>query len=375
MPIKLCLTGDYFLKNGSEFSFSEEFQNFWYGADYRIVNFEAPVVSGSVDSVKKAGLNLKHSEYAVRKLEEKRINLFHLANNHLMDYGLDGFHQTINTIGFDKCLGINFDNNEEMSLWNPPVLNNEGLSVALFGLSEAETGIENRPGLPSPILWVGNPNLKEALRKAKEKHDFVVVIIHAGIEDVPVPLPEWRAVYRQLCDWGADAIISHHPHIPQGSEHYRGSVIAYSLGNFFMDLENQTPAWNTGIVGLLTFKKNCQPIWEPRLISSSNGFIQFITDGKDQLEALDNLLLPENYQKVWDHWETWLWNNRYKYYAQDYVLGFSPEGGLASRLKTAIKGLLKKGTKARPELLYHNLHIESHRWFFERILQKQLNSI
>ena len=35
-----------------------------------------------------------------------------------------------------------------------------------------------------------------------------------------------------VVDHGADLVIGHHPHVPQGIEIYQGKIIAYSLGNF-----------------------------------------------------------------------------------------------------------------------------------------------
>jgi poly-gamma-glutamate synthesis protein (capsule biosynthesis protein) len=34
---------------------------------------------------------------------------------------------------------------------------------------------------------------------------------------------------------GADIVVGHHPHVPQGWEKYEGGYIFYSLGNFFLD--------------------------------------------------------------------------------------------------------------------------------------------
>jgi poly-gamma-glutamate capsule biosynthesis protein CapA/YwtB (metallophosphatase superfamily) len=37
---------------------------------------------------------------------------------------------------------------------------------------------------------------------------------------------------RRSIDAGADMVLSHHPHVMQGIEFYKGRLIAYSLGDF-----------------------------------------------------------------------------------------------------------------------------------------------
>ena len=58
------------------------------------------------------------------------------------------------------------------------------------------------------------------------------MVCHAGLEKVNYPLPEFREQYKRFIDYGADAIIAHHPHVVQGWEYYNNKLIAYSLGNF-----------------------------------------------------------------------------------------------------------------------------------------------
>ena len=65
--------------------------------------------------------------------------------------------------------------------------------------------------------------------------DFVVVQLHGGTQYAPVPSEFVRTASRAAIDAGADAVVSHHPHVLQGVEWYRGHLIAYSLGNLAFD--------------------------------------------------------------------------------------------------------------------------------------------
>jgi hypothetical protein len=60
----------------------------------------------------------------------------------------------------------------------------------------------------------------------------VIAIAHCGLEYVPYPPPYVVAAFRAMVDAGADCVIGHHPHVPQGMERWRGRPILYSLGNF-----------------------------------------------------------------------------------------------------------------------------------------------
>jgi len=45
----------------------------------------------------------------------------------------------------------------------------------------------------------------------------VIAIGHCGLEYIPYPPPYVAAAFRSMIDAGADCVIGHHPHVPQGS--------------------------------------------------------------------------------------------------------------------------------------------------------------
>jgi poly-gamma-glutamate synthesis protein (capsule biosynthesis protein) len=75
----------------------------------------------------------------------------------------------------------------------------------------------------------------EDVRKHRKHVDVLVVSIHADLEFMPTPaLPRLRNS-RAIARAGADLILQHHPHVPQGVELVQDCLIAYSLGNFVFD--------------------------------------------------------------------------------------------------------------------------------------------
>jgi hypothetical protein len=97
-------------------------------------------------------------------------------------------------------------------------------------VSEGEdlTAAEDGPGVCG---WEID-RLASLVTKLKKRGHVVIAVGHAGLEYVPFPPPYVVDAFRALSDAGADCVVGHHPHVPQGLEKRRGRLIAYSLGNF-----------------------------------------------------------------------------------------------------------------------------------------------
>jgi len=99
--------------------------------------------------------------------------------------------------------------------------------------------------LPRGLSYAGAiaPRLESMIRSSQA--DRRVVNLHWGYEHTDFPAPFQRALARRLVDAGADLIVGHHPHVPQGWEVYRGSAVYYSLGNFnFWQFDTETTEKN-----------------------------------------------------------------------------------------------------------------------------------
>jgi len=68
-----------------------------------------------------------------------------------------------------------------------------------------------------------------------------IVNLHWGYEYTDIPAPFQRQLSHRLIDEGADLIIGHHPHVPQGFETYHGVRVYYSLGNFNFYRDERIP--------------------------------------------------------------------------------------------------------------------------------------
>lgn len=96
-----------------------------------------------------------------------------------------------------------------------------------------------------------------AIRDARTKADFIVVIVHGGSEYYQLPSPRMQETYRFFVDAGADAVVNHHQHCYSGYEIYNGKPIFYGLGNFCFDWEGKrNQQWNYSLLLELYLEDN-----------------------------------------------------------------------------------------------------------------------
>jgi hypothetical protein len=195
-------------------------------SDYNIGNMEFVIPNGRTKNFYDVP-----DEYAVTfpyftSLSLGRFNAYGLANNHCMDYGLEGvldmrdflISKGISVFGFGEkdfnvlrfsCNGIEF-------------------GVIAFVKKGRWSRKDRRKG-PDPY------DTKAVLDKVislKQACDHVIVYPHWGTELIDAPHEKEIKNARLFIDSGASAVIGHHPHIVQGTEKYAHGIIAYSLGSF-----------------------------------------------------------------------------------------------------------------------------------------------
>ncbi len=197
-------------------------------ADLRIVNCEC-ALTGARRPVWKSGAVFKGLPEHAGGLTAVSFDVACLANNHVFDYGLAGFRETlavlrrkgIQTIG----AGMSF---EEAAAPLSLTVGGQRVTVVNFGEGEDLTASAGGPGACGWEI----ERLAAEVRRAKNRGDFVIAVGHAGLEYIPFPPPYVVRAFRALSDAGADCVAGHHPHVPQGVEVRGGRLIAYSLGNF-----------------------------------------------------------------------------------------------------------------------------------------------
>jgi poly-gamma-glutamate capsule biosynthesis protein CapA/YwtB (metallophosphatase superfamily) len=204
-------------------------------ADLRVVNCEC-ALSDAGKPVWKSGAVFKGSTAHVGGLTAVPFNVACLANNHVLDYGVTGLRQTLSLLRKHgiRTVGAGLT---ETEAHRPLSVVSRGIRVHIVNVSEGEDLTASRGG-PGVFGW-DLQRATETIARCKRSGGAVVAIVHCGLEYIPYPPPYVVHAFRAMVDAGADCVIGHHPHVPQGLEFHRGRPIAYSLGNFLF--YQQTP--------------------------------------------------------------------------------------------------------------------------------------
>ena len=220
--------------------------------DIKVVNFEFPIVIETGKPIKKIGPTLKGSEFAVEAVKYAGFNVCTLANNHILDQGEACCLETKDLLekGGIFTVGVGIDLNDAARIL---YIKSEGRKLAIINCCENEFSVatESTAG--------GNPLLPiqqfYKIQEAKENADYVLVIVHGGIEHYQLPTSRMIETYRFFIDAGADAVVNHHQHCYSGYERYKSKPIIYGLGNLLFDNPNcRNDIWNDGYMVELNFE-------------------------------------------------------------------------------------------------------------------------
>jgi poly-gamma-glutamate synthesis protein (capsule biosynthesis protein) len=193
---------------------------------------------------------LRVAPSATEYLREIGVDVVNLANNHSMDYGLEGFSTTCATL---ESAGIEYVGVLKDGVQQPAIVCVGGLNLGILGYTTAGSHRYD-----FGIALLDQQRVEQDIADLLSKNvDRVIVNLHWGEEYVVYPAPDQQRLARQLIESGADVIIGHHPHVVQGIERYRNGVIFYSLGNFNFvgttSLARHLPSARWGLAVLLNF--------------------------------------------------------------------------------------------------------------------------
>jgi poly-gamma-glutamate synthesis protein (capsule biosynthesis protein) len=163
------------------------------------------------------------------------IDVVSLANNHALDYGLEGLRDTIATLDAEGIAHCGAGEND-VEARRPAILEVRGLRVAFLSYAATPDAVAAAPGVDG-VAWGDVDTISEDVRRAAEQADVVVVLLHAGNEYADEPSDTQRLLAQAAVEAGATLVLGHHPHVLQRWESRGRSFVAYSLGNFVFDLD------------------------------------------------------------------------------------------------------------------------------------------
>ena len=368
--MKIAIVGDLFITKPQSVTIDKSVIDLFNSCQYRVVNLEGPIDGGEeIVPPKKSGTSLKQPTSIIGFLKSLNVDAVTLSNNHIMDYGEQGYLHTIKCLKDIATIGAG----KWQEAYKMYIIEAENKRFGILNYSEMQFGMlyddwtqdSNAIG----CAWINYHKVESVIRESRTKVDYLICICHAGVEEVNIPLPEWRDKYRSLIDCGCDAVICHHPHIVQGIEFYKGKPIHYSLGNFCFrkDVPSQDKEWNTGAIAVLNIEDQNIFIETYGVELTNDRLVIIDKDAWNQkMAGLNELLGDETYKKAVNDICTQLLKERY--------WGLFAIGGLFNpkRLTVKLIGRALLGYYNNVHLL-NNMQCESHRWCITRALREEIS--
>lgn len=216
-----CISGRFqnAIRDGKEI-FSDDILSRFKNAQGVCVNLEG--VETSDYRFRKKGESVTNSPGSLKYLSNRGVNVFNLANNHILDEGIDAAKQNVLEILKQGDVALGLDENGKWSL-SPHYICFHGMTIALFAFEEN-------------VSW-SNQELMASINMARQQSDYVIMQYHGGEEYSRIPFPFKKKRLEFLMGLDVDVVIAHHPHVAQPIVHQNNKWLAFSLGNFVFDIE------------------------------------------------------------------------------------------------------------------------------------------
>lgn len=160
-----------------------------------------------------------------------------LGNNHIYDYveaGVERTHAALEAAGLPHS---GSGHNEAQAL-EAAQIDLPGNPLSLLGYVgwDVSRGAHQAATPDKGGAAFGTrPNIRHSVAREKAARRIPVPQYHGGSEYSDRPSETTIGRLREAVEQGAPIAIGHHPHVVQGAEVYRGSLIVTSLGNFMFD--------------------------------------------------------------------------------------------------------------------------------------------
>jgi len=234
-----------------------------------VVNLETAITTGGTAALKQYVFRAPPAAFIA--LRAAGIDVATIANNHGMDYGLQGLRDTLAAAALARfpVVGAGLDDDQAVAPYRVTV---KGTRLAVFGATQvlddqvaaAWTAAPGHPGLASAKHQT---RLLDAVRRVRGEVDAVVVYLHSGQERMSCPTSSQRDLTDALLRSGADVVVSSHAHVLLGSGWRGQSYVAYGLGNFAFYAAGSGPQTETGVLRLTLLGNRVQrALWLPARI-------------------------------------------------------------------------------------------------------------
>ena len=231
--------GERTLANGAAWPFAGV-QAVFDEADILVGNLEC-VIGEQGQPVAKA-YTFQAPPIAAEALALAGFDVVGLANNHSLDYGVDGLADMLPRLreAGVQSVGAGPD---AAAARAPTIVSYSGVTVAFLAYVdvpvEGRSGFDTRSWSAGPdtpgLAWANVDEMTADISVAEALSDIVVVMLHFGLEGRPEVTAAQERIAQAAIDAGAGLVIGAHAHVLQRVEEYNDGLIVYNLGNFVFD--------------------------------------------------------------------------------------------------------------------------------------------
>lgn len=217
---------------------SQDIADFIGTHDLAMCNIECVLSDAHRNDMILRNAQLRGEPKAASYVAQWGFNVANLANNHILEHGLDAAKDTACNLTKQgiKVTGAGQNNNFEdnISVLDIP---HEQSTVAIIGLCLRDEKYAYNGG-------AGPDEVIAKIRSLAQQQKTVIITIHWGDELIDRPARWQIELAHKMIEAGATCVIGHHPHVPQGIEILNGCLIAYSLGNFIFNGLHPDTRWS-----------------------------------------------------------------------------------------------------------------------------------
>jgi poly-gamma-glutamate capsule biosynthesis protein CapA/YwtB (metallophosphatase superfamily) len=211
-------------------------------ADLTLVNLECALTSSTIrwQGAPKA-FYFGAPPQATHTLTGAGIDMISLANNHVLDFGVDGLRETLRSL---RRHGIGFagaGDNIDAAL-SPLIIDRGGIRFGMGAFCDHQIDFsaqQDRPGIACIDLddeIDALAMLRNALAPLQHAAvDWPILSLHWGPNMLCRPTIKFRRLAHAAIDMGWKILFGHSAHVFQGIEIYHGCPIIYSAGDLVDD--------------------------------------------------------------------------------------------------------------------------------------------
>jgi poly-gamma-glutamate synthesis protein (capsule biosynthesis protein) len=212
------------------------------GADLTIANLECAITAPAErwQGVPKA-FYFRAPPAAGQALVDAGIGLVSLANNHILDYGVQGLRDTLRILDAHGIAHAGAGAELSAAL-APAIVERQGVRIGMAAFCDHQDDFaagEHRPGM----AWLGLDDeaaaidaFARALAPLRAQGvRWTILSLHWGPNMVSEPSPQQRRLARAAIELGWNIVYGHSAHVFQGVEWFEGCPILYAAGDLVDD--------------------------------------------------------------------------------------------------------------------------------------------